>query len=38
MLGNDIEQGSLPNDIDLIGGMVTDICYANAKKYFGFNV
>ncbi len=38
MLGNDIEQGTLPNDIDLIGGMVTDICYANAKKYFGFHV
>jgi glucuronate isomerase len=36
ILGEDIEKGLLPNDLPLIGGMVTDICYTNAKEYFGF--
>jgi glucuronate isomerase len=36
LLGNDIENGEIPNDINLVGGMVKDICYNNAKRYFGF--
>jgi glucuronate isomerase len=36
ILGNDIENGLLPNDIPFIGQMVQDICYNNAKRYFGF--
>jgi glucuronate isomerase len=36
LLGNDVENGELPNDIDWIGKMVQDICYNNAKNYFGF--
>lgn len=34
MLGRDIENGELPNDMALVGGMVKNICYANAKQYF----
>jgi glucuronate isomerase len=34
MLGNDVETGLLPNDIKLIGKMVEDICFNNAKNYF----
>ena len=34
MLGSDIEAGLLPNDTELIGKMVEDICFNNAKKYF----
>lgn len=34
LLGNDIENGELPNDITWIGQMVQDICYNNAKNYF----
>jgi glucuronate isomerase len=34
MLGRDIENGELPNDMSLVGGMVRNICYANAKQYF----
>ena len=30
----DIENGELPNDMALVGGMVRNICYANAKQYF----
>lgn len=37
MLGREMEAGELPNDFDLIGGMVSDICYNNANEYFGFN-
>lgn len=36
LLGNDIEKGLLPNDFSLIGKMVQDICYYNAKNYFKF--
>jgi len=30
------EVGTLaPDDIELVGSMVQDICYNNAKRYFG---
>jgi glucuronate isomerase len=35
LLGNDLEAGLLPADFDLVGGMVKNICYANAKAYLG---
>ncbi len=38
MLGNDIEHGILPNDLQHIGNMVKKICYSNAKKYFEFDI
>ncbi|MCU0339436.1 MAG: glucuronate isomerase [Spirosomaceae bacterium] len=36
MLGNDIENGEIPNDTAWVGQIVQDICYNNAKRYFGF--
>jgi glucuronate isomerase len=36
LIGKDVEQGELPNDIAWLGKMVQDICYNNAKAYFGF--
>lgn len=36
MIGNDIENGELPDDINWLGGVVSNICYGNAKEYFGF--
>lgn len=36
LYGEEIENGELPNDIPWIGKMVQDICYNNAKGYFGF--
>jgi glucuronate isomerase len=36
ILGKEMEQGLLPKDMDLVGGMVADICYHNAEKYFRF--
>jgi len=36
LLGADMEEGEIPNDFDLVGSMVKDISYNNAKEYFGF--
>ncbi|XPF93355.1 glucuronate isomerase [Colwellia sp. RE-S-Sl-9] len=38
ILGNDIKNGLIPNDLALIGKMVQDICYNNAAEYFGFDL
>ena len=35
IFGNDVENGELPNDIAWLGKLVQDICYYNAKNYFG---
>jgi glucuronate isomerase len=34
LLGNEIKNGELPNDIEWIGKLVSDISYYNAKTYF----
>ena len=36
VIGIDVEYGELPNDIDFLGKIVSDICYYNAKNYFNF--
>jgi glucuronate isomerase len=36
LLGKDVEHGELPDDLELLGNMVKDICYYNAERYFGF--
>jgi glucuronate isomerase len=34
VLGDEIEKGELPNNMQLIGSMVENICYKNAVAYF----
>jgi glucuronate isomerase len=34
MLGSDVEEGLLPGDLDLLGKMVEDISFNNARDYF----
>ncbi len=34
MLGKDVEAGLLPDDLELLGKMVEDICFNNARNYF----
>jgi glucuronate isomerase len=34
LVGRDMDAGELPNDFALAGGMVSRICYANARDYF----
>lgn len=36
LLGNDVENGLLPNDLPSLYRMVEDISYNNAKRYFQF--
>lgn len=36
IIGTDVANGELPNDIDFLGKIVSDICYYNAKNYFNF--
>ena len=36
LLGNDVARGRLPNDRGLLGRLVEDVCYKNARAYFGF--
>ncbi|MFV0289338.1 MAG: glucuronate isomerase [Mangrovibacterium sp.] len=36
LLGNDVENGEIPYDMELLGSMVENICFNNAKEYFNF--
>lgn len=35
LLGRDVANGELPADLEWLGSIVADICYRNAKAYFG---
>jgi glucuronate isomerase len=37
LLGQDIDRGELPDDDALVGGMIADICYGNAERFFGLS-
>ncbi len=36
LIGNDVENGEIPADMELLGSMVENICYNNAASYFEF--
>jgi len=36
IFGEEIENGELPNDLAWTGKVIQDICYNNAKEYFGW--
>ena len=38
LIGEWVEAGEAPNDIALLGAMVQDICFNNAKNYFGIEI
>lgn len=37
LLGNDVVNGELPHDMELLGQTVENICYYNAKAFFAFD-
>jgi glucuronate isomerase len=37
LLGNDVENGEIPDDMELLGQMVKNISYYNARNYFKFH-
>jgi len=38
LLGDDVEAGRLPDDSVLLGQLVEDVCFRNARAYFGFEL
>jgi len=34
LLGTQMTRGEIPHDLELVGGMVRNICFANARDYF----
>ena len=38
LVGRDVESGELPNDSILLGNLIENICYKNARDYFGFQL
>jgi glucuronate isomerase len=36
LVGTDVEKGEIPNDRVLLDGLISNVCYLNAKNYFGF--
>ncbi len=36
LLGEDVRRGLLPDDRSTLAGMVEDVCFFNARDYFGF--
>ncbi len=38
LIGNWVENGEFPADMETLSGIVKDISYYNAKRYFGFDI
>lgn len=38
LLGNDMQNGLIPADFRLVGGLVKNVCYNNAATFFGFDL
>jgi glucuronate isomerase len=38
LLGRDLKRGVLPGDRELIGAMIRDICFGNARDHFGLSL
>lgn len=38
LLGGDMARGEIPNDLKLVGPMVSNICFGNARGYFGLEL
>lgn len=38
LVGGDMARGEIPTDYKLVGGMVKNICFANARDYFGLEL
>jgi glucuronate isomerase len=38
LIGRDVENGEIPADMDLLGEMVENISFNNAKNYFGIQL
>ncbi len=38
VIGSEVDRGELPDDFDALSQLISDICFGNAKRQFGFDV
>lgn len=38
LIGSEADRGELPDDFEALSKLISDICFANAKRHFGFDV
>jgi len=38
LLGNEVEKGELPNEEKLLGSVIRNICFENARQYLGLEL
>lgn len=38
LIGGDIERGEIPDDTELIGPLIENVCYGNARRYLGLDI
>ncbi|MGE9294298.1 MAG: glucuronate isomerase, partial [Puniceicoccales bacterium] len=38
LVGGEMERGELPGDFELVGGMIKNICFDNARNFFGLEL
>ncbi|HEX5323578.1 MAG TPA: glucuronate isomerase [Capsulimonadaceae bacterium] len=38
LIGRDVENGEIPDDDDLVGPMIENICFGNARSYLGLEI
>ena len=38
LLGTDVERGAIPDEDSLLGPMIRNICYGNARDYLGLEL
>jgi len=38
LIGRDIENGEIPDSNELVGPMIRDICYGNARRFLGLDI
>ena len=38
LMGQWVESGEYPQDMDTLGGLIKDICFQNAERYFGLSL
>ena len=38
LLGGDIERGEIPDDEELVGPLIANICYGNARNFLGLDI
>ena len=38
LVGRDVEAGLVPDDDELVGGMIRNICFGNAKAFLGLEL